>query len=209
MIEDIGRWLSSLSELLPGPPLAYLVIFALAVADVFLPVLPSEAPMLLGGVLAGTGRLDLGLVLASGALGAFVGDNAAYWVGRGVGPRMRGWMERGGAAKRVAWAEAQLAERGGFLIVVGQFFPYGRTTIALAAGVLRMAWSRYLAFSALAALIWATQAAVPGYIGGTVFQENPWLGFALGFAIVAAAAGILAFIRAVRNRRRERQSPAE
>ena len=64
------------------------------------------------------------------------------------------------------WADEQLRERGGELIVIGRFIPGGRTAVALSAGTLAYPWRRFIVFDVVAALVWATYAALLGYYGG-------------------------------------------
>ncbi|HEX2575073.1 MAG TPA: hypothetical protein VHK88_01905, partial [Aquihabitans sp.] len=61
---------------------AYLLIFGIAAGDAVVPVLPGETAVILGGVLAQRGDLSLWLVILVGALGAAVGDNVSYQLGR-------------------------------------------------------------------------------------------------------------------------------
>ena len=49
--------------------------------------LPGETILIASGILVEQGRLDLGDVIFFGTLGAVVGDQIGYWVGRkGGGP---------------------------------------------------------------------------------------------------------------------------
>ena len=61
---------------------AYAVVFLLALLDAILPVVPSETAVITAGVVAGSGRLSLPLIVASATAGAMAGDNTAYLVGR-------------------------------------------------------------------------------------------------------------------------------
>jgi membrane-associated protein len=108
------------------------------------------------------------------------------------------------ARRRLAWAEQQLADRGGGLIVTARFIPGGRTAATLGAGALAMPWKRFVAFDVLAALVWAGYAALLGYallgyVGGQAFEDHP--GVALIIAVGVALAGTVA-IELVRARRR-------
>ena len=57
----------------------------MAAIDVVLPVLPAEATVTAAAVLAGQGTLNIVWVMVAAGLGAFVGDNIAYWIGRAAG----------------------------------------------------------------------------------------------------------------------------
>src|SRR5262249_17215887 len=72
------------------------------------------------------------------------------------GPRARPRFARGERARAsLAWAERQLRERGGELIVIARFIPAGRTAVTLSAGILRYPYRRFIVFDAAAALFWA------------------------------------------------------
>lgn len=183
-----------LLEVVSASPWAYLAIVAAAALDVFVPLVPSEATMISAGVLAGLGELSIAFVIAAGATGALAGDNGAYSVGRMLGPR----VERRVAPKRRAWAERKLARRGGTILLIARFIPFGRTATTFTAGAVGMHWRRFLAFSALAAGIWASFAGLLGYAGGKSFQDDPHLAFALALAF---SLGLFAALEAGRRLR--------
>ena len=45
---------------------------------------------------------------------------------------------------------------------------------------------------AIAAVIWAFQAAIPGFIGGALIQDRPWLAMVFGFVLSGLLAGGIA-----------------
>ncbi|MGA1075350.1 MAG: DedA family protein [Ilumatobacteraceae bacterium] len=57
------------------------IIFVIALLDSVFPVVPSETMVIIGGVAAGVGEQPLLLVIIAGAVGAALGDNAAYLIG--------------------------------------------------------------------------------------------------------------------------------
>jgi len=71
-----------------------LIIFAVALLDSVLPVVPSETTVIAGGVAAGSGNQTLALVILAGATGAFLGDNLAYTVGHRFEGRVTRWANR-------------------------------------------------------------------------------------------------------------------
>ena len=66
------------------------MILVVAFLDSVIPIVPSETAVIIGGVAAGAGDQNLLLVILAGALGAFLGDNTAYLIGRRFAP----WFER-------------------------------------------------------------------------------------------------------------------
>ena len=201
MLESLTGLFESLTDLASGSPWTYLLIFGLAAFDVVFPILPSETVVILAGVLAGAGELHIGLVIVSGAVGAFVGDNAVYWIGRKAGEPILNRLFKGGSRKRVDWAKDQINERGGYLIIIGRFIPGGRTAVALGAGTLHMYWPRFIVYDVIAALTWASYAALLGFVGGRTFEEEPWKGFIIAFVVALAIAGGTEGYRYLRRKR--------
>jgi membrane-associated protein len=178
-------------------------VFVLAVLDAVVPVVPSETTVITAGVVAGAGGLDLGLVIVVAAAGAFVGDNTAYAIGHHFGERATARFFKGEKAQnRVRWADRQLGERGGELIVVGRFIPGGRTVVTLSAGTLHFPWPRFAVFDAIASILWAVYAALLGYVGGRAFEHAPWKGLLLALSIAFAVAGGTELVRWLLHRRR-------
>src|ERR687886_1148026 len=93
----------------------YLVIlFGVMLESTGVP-LPGETILLAAGVLVERGHLDLGYTVAFGILGAVVGDQIGYWVGRKGG---RPFVLRWGryvlvTSERLARAERFFARQGG------------------------------------------------------------------------------------------------
>lgn len=171
---------------------AYAIVFLLALLDAVLPVVPSETAVITAGVVAAGGDLFLPLVIVLAAAGAFLGDNTAYWIGRRFGTWVvEKFFSGEKAKKRLDWAERQIEERGGVLIVVGRFIPGGRTAITLSCGLLRYSWPRFVALDAVAASVWAVYAALLGYFGGRAFEHEAWKGLVLALAIGFAMAGAI------------------
>jgi membrane-associated protein len=190
----------SLTDYVSDSPWTYVFLVAIAALDVIIPLVPSETSVILGGVLASTGDLYLVLVILFAAAGAILGDNIAYWIGRKVGHRIVDRFFKGERRKQVDWAHRQVEERGGYLIVVARFIPGGRTVVTLSCGMLEMPWRRFIAFDVAAGILWATYAAMLGYVGGRTFEENPFYGFLVAFAVALAVTGLVEAYRWMKKR---------
>ena len=164
-------------------PLTYPVVFAAAGLDVLIPLIPSEAIVVTASVLAAQGELMIWALVPMVALGAFVGDNLCYLLGRKIGDPIadRLFADEKGQA-RLLWAEEALRRRGAVLIGVGRFIPGGRTATTFAAGTLEMPYRQFVVADAFAAAIWAFYVSMLGYLGGEAFQDSLWLPLAASFA---------------------------
>lgn len=197
-----------LADLVSGSWWGYLVVLAVAYLDAIVPLVPSETTVVTAGVLASAGDMSLALVIFLGALGAFLGDNTAYLIGRHFGdPVKRRFFRSKKAQERLDWAERQLDERGGELIVVARFIPGGRTAVTLSSGGLRMPWPRFAFYDAVAALVWASYAALLGYVGGKQFEEAPWKGLLLALGLAFGVAGGVELVRWLLRRRKAARRP--
>jgi len=175
---------------------AYLIVFLLAYLDALVPVVPSETSVITAGVVASTGDLSLAPIVAAAASGAFLGDNTAYFIGARFGSRIEErFFSSEKARKRTEWAQQQVSERGGELIVIGRFIPGGRTAVTLSAGTLGYPWRRFVIFDAVAALGWALYASLLGYFGGHAFEAAPWKGLLLALGIAFSVAGAIEVVR--------------
>lgn len=161
----------------------YPVLALAAGTDVLIPLIPSETIVITASVLAAQGDLLIWAIVPAVALGAFVGDNLCYWLGRKIGDPIADRLfdgEKGQA--RLKWAEEALRRRGAILIGVGRFLPGGRTATTFAAGTLEMPYRQFLVADAVAASLWALYVSMLGYLGGETFNENLWLPLASSFA---------------------------
>ena len=180
-----------LVETIVSSPWLYALLFALATVDGFFPVVPSETSVITAGVFAAMGDTSIPLVILAAALGAFAGDQIAYAVGRGAGPRLlrraRPGTRRGAAISRARHA---LSVRGGAIIVASRYFPGARTAVTMTAGAVGYEWRRFATFGAVAALTWGTYSAFVGFVGGVAFEGNVVLGLLLGFGLAAAITAV-------------------
>ena len=78
VVNTFFEWIKESS----ASPWFYLIIFAVAVFDSILPIVPSETLVIIGGVSAGSGSLSIALVIVCAASGAFIGDYLSYLIGR-------------------------------------------------------------------------------------------------------------------------------
>lgn len=191
--------IESLYHFLTESPQAYLIVFGVAAGDAVVPALPSETLLILGGVLAANGDLELGWLIVLGAIGAFVGDNTSYWIGRGGGGPVRRRLERRPSfQKRFAWANGRLRAGGGYVIPLSRFVPGGRTAVTFSAGALGISWLRFALLSAAGAIVWALYATLVGYFGGRVFAEEEWKALLLAFGIAIAVGAAIEAARRLR-----------
>ena len=193
-----------LTHVVAGSAVTYLVVFAAVVLDGLIPLVPSEATIITASVLATHGRLSIELIVVSAAVGAVVGDNVSYALGRGLGQRAARRLFRGEKARsRLRWAARVITQRS-WVVTVGRFVPGGRTAATFAAGMLGMRWPRFLAMDGIGCLLWTLYAASLGYFGGDTFRHSLWKPMAVALALGLLVAGAVEIGRRVAGRRSRR-----
>jgi membrane protein DedA with SNARE-associated domain len=161
--------------------------------------LPGETALIAAAVYAGTrGELNIAGVIAVGGIGAVIGDNIGYEIGRRLGfPLLVRYGPRIGLDERRLKLGQYLFRRyGGSIVFFGRFVALLRTFAALLAGANRMPWPRFLFFNAAGALTWASVFGIGGYVlGASVLQISGPLGIGLLIFGVIAALAAAVFLR--------------
>jgi membrane-associated protein len=180
-----------ITHLVGGSPWTYAVVCGIAAGDVLFPLLPSETVVLTASILAARGVLTLWLIVPLATVGAFVGDNVCFALGRKVGEPVARRLFRGEKGRdRLEWAGRAIDRHGALIIVVGRFLPGGRSASTFAAGLSGLRYRRFAFADAFAALAWALYASLLGYLGGESFRHGLWkpLLLAAGVALLVGLA---------------------
>ncbi|HEY3504723.1 MAG TPA: DedA family protein [Actinocatenispora sp.] len=184
--------------LVPG-----LVVFA-EPALVLGVVLPSVGSMLLLGFLAHAGAVPLPVAVATGVLGAGLGDTTAFLVGRRWATR-RDRLRRVVGERRWDRAERFVLCYGGLAVVGARYLTGLRTLVPRIGGLSGMSYRRFLAHSAPAAASWGATFVLAGYLAGASYRQvADAVGTGGGIALGALAAAAVVALLAVRVRRRTR-----
>jgi membrane-associated protein len=183
IVTDLTGWLDRVSS----HWWFLLIIVVIAFLDSVIPVVPSETCVIIGGVAASQGTQSLLIVIATAALGAFLGDNAAFLLGVRASDRFHRRAERRPRfASKMAWAHQQINERGGLLLITARFIPGGRTALTLSCGITRQRRAWFMRWVLVATVIWASYAALLGRIGGAAFKDSHTKAFLLAFGLAIA-----------------------
>ena len=197
--------MTALASLQVDSVISYAIAIIIPALDAVLPVLPSETVIIaLGVATAGSADPRIALLVACAAVGAFLGDNLSYLLGRRFGPRVerRFFRSEKGMARR-AWAERSLERYGMPLIVVCRFIPGGRTAVTLCCGIVGYDRRRFVIATVVASVIWAVYSFFLGRLGGQAFEDKPWAGLLLAFGVTIAVSGLIEAIRRIGSRRND------
>ena len=154
--------------------------------------LPGEATLIAAAIYAGTTKqLNIWLVIASASLGAILGDNVGFWLGRELGFRLlvRYGSYVGLNESRIKVGQYLFQLHGGKIVFFGRFFALLRIWAALLAGANQMAWPKFLLFNAGGAVLWATLYGLSAYYLGHALES-----LAKPAAIVLGIIGILVLV---------------
>nr|WP_205829173.1 VTT domain-containing protein [Microbacterium sp. B19(2022)] len=183
-------------------PWLYLVLFAVTVIDGFFPPVPSETVLVAAAaVAASTGDGNLLLLGAVAAIGAAIGDNIAFVIGRSLGTTRFAWMRRPRVAATFAYAQQALDRRSATLILGARYIPVGRVAVNMSAGALEFPWRRFLPLSLIAGASWSVFSLAIGLLAGAWIKDQPLLSAGLGIVIALLVGFTIDRIAAARRRR--------
>jgi membrane protein DedA with SNARE-associated domain len=171
----VGRIIDALRPYL-GPPWGYGIVFAATFLENSVGagvIVPGETLVIIGGFYARIGELWLPGVAFVAIVGAVLGDNLGYWIGRRYG---RGFLERHGrkllvTPERLEAAEGYYRRHGGKTVFLGRFIPVVRSVGFIVAGVARMEWRRFLVYDVAGATVWGIGHSLLGYGLGASYQR--------------------------------------
>jgi len=129
----------------------------------------GETVLVLAGLFAHRGVLDLPLLVLLGAIGGALGDTVYFAVGRRYGTAL---LERFPKFAPAADRVQALIQRFPELTIFGIRFLYGLRTVGPAViGSSAVSWPRFLLLNALGAVVWSACWVSAGYVLGEAAQR--------------------------------------
>lgn len=176
-------WLTGVQDWLlhnAGEWWAYAITAILCWIDGFFPPFPAESIVISMTTMAfhGEGSVNLPLLVLVAALGAFAGDQTAYWIGRHI-PLHR-WFPGDRGQRVLARAQRMFDHRPAEVLLTARFIPIYRVAINMTAGSLGLNWRKYLLIDAVSVVVWVGFCLGIGSAAGAIFQGRPLLGIAAG-----------------------------
>jgi membrane protein DedA with SNARE-associated domain len=181
-----GAFLSAMND-----HTALLVFIIVLVAQLGIPI-PTFPVLISAGALA-TGRMSFMRAFAAAAAGSVLADSIWFTTGRIYGLRLARSSRRIGALEwPVAIIERAFDRWGGRLLMVAKLVP-GLSMIAIPiAGALRMDWRRFILFSSIGGMLWASFGLTVGLMLSAKLprivtaHSKPWM---VGALFLGAAIG--------------------
>lgn len=138
--------------------------------------LPGDSLLFVVGLLIAQGSIPVNIWLAVVILtaAAILGNVTGYWIGAKAGPPL---FERKDSKlfkkEYVDQAHGFFEKYGPRAIILARFVPIVRTFITAIAGVARMDYRTFVAYSAVGGTIWAAGVTLAGYFLGNIpFVQN-------------------------------------
>lgn len=161
------------------------VFLGILLENIGIPI-PGETVTLAGGFLAGNDQLNYWLVLGNAVLGATLGGNVGYWVGRyGGWPLLLGIgrLFRVPEVRLVALRD-QFSENATKAVFLGRFVALLRIFASPLAGISQMPYLKFLLYNTLGALAWASVMVSLSYFAGQFIPLDQLVTWASQFALV-------------------------
>jgi membrane-associated protein len=172
LIKEFSEWIQRFLEILvqTQPLTFFAVLFAIIFVETGLvvwPFLPGDSLLFFVGYLVRQHSLSFPGVLVLLVAAALLGDNVNYRIGSWLGPRVfqyeKSWLFN---KKHLLKAQAFYDKYGAKMILMARFVPIVRTFAPFVAGVGKMPYRKFLAYSFGGAVGWVTLCLSAGYFFG-------------------------------------------
>jgi membrane-associated protein len=150
--------------------LAFIVFAETGLAAGFF--LPGDSLLVVAGLFASTGKLNVFVLLVSLFIAAVVGDAVGYLTGAKLGPRIFS-RQKSLLFKpsHLLKAQAFYEKYGGKTIIIARFVPIVRTFAPIVAGAAKMPYRQFVSFNVLGGLLWVFSMILAGYFLGRVIPN--------------------------------------
>jgi membrane-associated protein len=173
--------------------------------------LPGDTLLFAAGISISIGTISTPLLpfLIAAPIAAILGNLLGYWIGLRAGPRV---FHRPDAKlfrpEYVERSHAFFERFGSWTIIVGRFVPIVRTVATVMAGVGRMNFARYFAYSVIGGVLWADGVLVLGHQLGRIQFVRDHKGYIDVAVIVVVVLGLVpTVVHYLRSRRRRPAAP--
>ena len=143
--------------------------------------LPGDSLLVTAGLFAAVeGALRIEILIPLLALAAIAGDNTGYWLGRHFGPKLFSRTDSFFFHKNHLERTQKFYEKyGAKTLVLARFVPIVRTFAPTVAGVGRMKYSKFFAYSIVGGLGWIMSMTLLGFFLGrsipNIEKEVHWV----------------------------------
>lgn len=137
--------------------------------------LEGETILILGGVAAQLGSLDLTLVMLTAFVGSFSGDQLYYFIGRWKGVGLLNYFPKW--KKSASKVMEHMRRHQNYIILFFRFFYGLRNVTPFALGIARVRVLRFVLLNFLGAVLWSFSFATIGFLLGEAHERVLGKGF--------------------------------
>jgi membrane-associated protein len=132
------------------------------------PFLPGDSLLFAAGALAAKGAFNVVFLYFLILVAVFFGDNSNYWIGRLIGKKI--FESNNKLIKREYLEKTQdfYKKYGPKAVILARFVPIVRTFAPFVAGVGKMYYGKFLAFSVAGSVLWVSICIWGGYFLGNI-----------------------------------------
>jgi membrane-associated protein len=135
--------------------------------------LPGDSLLVVAGLFAAAGRLNLAILVGTLFVAAVAGDAVGYLTGARLGPRLfkrqKSLLFRPSHLRK---AHAFYEKYGGKTIIIARFVPIVRTFAPIVAGAANMPYRRFVVFNVVGGLLWVASMILAGYFLGGLLKSK-------------------------------------
>lgn len=183
-----------------APFIFYLIAFLVMYVETGIMLgffLPGDSFLFSAGLVAMSNKsIDISLLCLVVFLGAFIGDQTGYVIGRKYGrpyidkknsPKLQGLIQR---------AERFYEQSGWWAVVAARYFPWIRTFVPPIAGAAKMRYYSFLTANAVGALLWAVLITLAGYYAATIpLVKSSSYALAVFFISASLISSVVGYLR--------------
>ena len=154
----------------------YVVLILVVFAETGLAMgffLPGDSLLVVAGIFAARGDLNVFVLLVTLFLAAVVGDAVGFWTGQKLGPRLfrreKSLLFRPGHLEK---ANAFYEKYGGKTIIIARFVPIIRTFAPIVAGAANMEYKKFVLFNVVGGFAWVFSMILTGYFLGNLLRDR-------------------------------------
>jgi membrane protein DedA with SNARE-associated domain len=164
-------------------------------------VLPGETAVIVAGVVASQGHVNVGLLCLLVVISAILGDSVGYAVGHRYGATLLKLPLVRDRRASIDRALEGLARRGPVYVFVGRFTAFLRAVMPGLAGMSKMQYRRFLGANALGGAVWGVGYTLLGYFAGSALSKIESLASWFGVAVLVLVIGVLVWLHFAKKRR--------
>ncbi len=152
----------------------YLGLFFIVFAETGLAIgffLPGDSLLVVAGLFAAAGKLNLAILMVTLFVAAVVGDAVGYFSGKRIGPAIFSRSKsRFFNPKHLLKARSFYEKHGGKTIIIARFVPIVRTFAPIVAGAADMPYRQFVTYNLVGGFAWVVSMLLAGYFLGGVVQ---------------------------------------